>query len=113
MSQAEAKNVVPMKSIAALNPNVSEADLVQRLGQVQTLLFGDAHTATEDRIAFLEDRVLELESATQDRFDALAEAFDKRTADMETDAHRGDVFACDGQARGEAFENPVCAVQRG
>ncbi len=63
--------------------SVSETELAQRLNTVQSLLFGDAQSATADRIAFLEDRVLELEASTDERFEKLAKAADERFATME------------------------------
>lgn len=80
------------KKMPALEPanesGVSEKELVQRLGQVQTLLFGDAQRATTDRIAYLEDRILELEASADERLEKLAKAFDERTADMEKEFER-------------------------
>lgn len=86
MAATNAKKNPPM--IPANDPSLSDADLVQRLGQVQTLLFGDAQRAAADRIAYLEDRILELESSADERFDMLAKAFDARTAEMEKDFDR-------------------------
>jgi len=86
MAANSAKKLPPV--IPANDPNLSEADLVQRLSQVQTLLFGDAQRAATDRIAYLEDRILELESSTDERLETLAKAFDTRTAEMEKDFER-------------------------
>jgi len=83
MAASTAKKVA--NAPAASESAVSDAELAQRLGTVQTLLFGDAQSATADRIAFLEDRVRELEASTDERFEKLAKAADERFASMEKD----------------------------
>lgn len=83
MAAATAQKIANTNTSNDTNTNVTEAELAQRLNTVQTLLFGDAQSATSDRIAFLEDRVLELESSTDDRFEKLAKAADERFAAME------------------------------
>jgi len=88
MSASSAKKVANTNVTTESETAVSEAELAQRLGTVQTLLFGDAQRATADRIAFLEDRVAELETSTDERFEKLAKAADQRFAEMEKEFER-------------------------
>jgi len=80
---------------------VSNTEMAERYSQVQALLFGDEQQATADRIAFLEDRVRELEASASARFEEmsayidrltseLAKTADKRFADLENEMEARD-----------------------
>ena len=61
---------------------VSNTEMAERYSQVQTLLFGDEQRATADRIAFLEDRVRELEASATARFEEMSSYIDKLTSEL-------------------------------
>lgn len=61
---------------------LSNTQMAERYNQVQALLFGDEQQATTDRIAFLEDRVRELEDSAKARFEEMSAYIDKLTTEM-------------------------------
>ena len=80
MAAANSKKIVTANTP---EPALDEMDMNQRMSTVQALLFGEAQSETADRIAFLEDRIRDLEASADDRLETLANAADARFADME------------------------------
>ena len=101
MAAANAKQAGANQNNAAQVAPLSNAQMAERYSQVQSLLFGDEQDATTNRIAFLEDRVRELEASAKARFEQmsayidrliteLAKTADKRFADLENEMETRD-----------------------
>lgn len=82
MAANSAKQSGANQNAAAQPAPLSNTDMAERYNQVQTLLFGDEQRATADRIAFLEDRVRELEASATARFEEMSAYVDKLTTEM-------------------------------
>ncbi len=82
MAATNAKQAGANQNAAVQDTPLSNTEMAQRYNQVQTLLFGDEQRATADRIAFLEDRVRELEDSATARFAEMSAYIDRLTTEL-------------------------------
>ena len=82
MAATNAKQASANQNDAAQVAPLSNAQMAERYSQVQSLLFGDEQNATTNRIAFLEDRVRELEASATARFEQMSAYIDRLTSEL-------------------------------